>query len=671
MNGFDGSSDYSGLQQLLRGAVEHILEHEDPQALRAWLQEAGPALQGFPAPWAPADEQRRLFARLAQRIWDATPLPSQHFRPRPLPKPERNGPCPCGSGQKFKRCCQGMLDDVPVFESEAVWPLVLELLPAKQLAAAIAERRIPEPLLASVAAAELERGAPAKAVRLLEELFAGSLARLDARYADALDVLADAYTAQDKPDKKIALLERVAAEAPALLAADAWQRLASIHMDQQDHARARHALEEARRRVPENPGPGMLEIMLLLKEGEYALAQERGRFWLKRLRRGGEAGDSLIGLLEAVVADPLTAMTELFAAADEDIIEDLREWLQSVAERPVPVYGLTLQPALAADDVHGELRRRFAAMGLQVPDEQLEQMAASMGKLMDAPIKNSFEPERERMLQPPPELTALAEQWQAVYPFPKPFGTQEELDADLDPWEPALADDWVAFLDAHPQAFDCLDILDDLALALRSLGMDEYSWTAQGLLQPLSERAAAIVDAALAESEDDVKLPWAILENRPLLRLLSAGLSGHSDWSAPECEVRLKLLLRLNPNDNLGLRGEYMNALLRSGRDADALALAEAYPNDFLMETGFGQVLALYRLGRLDEAAQALTTAQQHFAPKAASYLYRARPAKPKLTLGFYTPGGADQAWLYREQMREVWQATPGALEWLKAQAGG
>ena len=28
--------------------------------------------------------------------------------------------------------------------------------------------------------------------------------------------------------------------------------------------------------------------------------------------------------------------------------------------------------------------------------------------------------------------------------------------------------------------------------------------------------------------------------------------------------------------------------------------------------------------------------------------------------------GGDDQAWYYREEMRDVWLQTPGVLEWLK-----
>jgi uncharacterized protein YecA (UPF0149 family) len=35
----------------------------------------------------------------------ATPRPKAETVSRPAPKIGRNEPCPCGSGQKFKRCC--------------------------------------------------------------------------------------------------------------------------------------------------------------------------------------------------------------------------------------------------------------------------------------------------------------------------------------------------------------------------------------------------------------------------------------------------------------------------------------------------------------------------------------------------------------------------------------
>jgi len=77
-------------------------------------------------------------------------------------------------------------------------------------------------------------------------------------------------------------------------------------------------------------------------------------------------------------------------------------------------------------------------------------------------------------------------------------------------------------------------------------------------------------------------------------------------------------------------------------------------------------VLALVRMQRLQEAERALDTARSDL-PKTAQYLLPARIRRPKLQQGTIEVGGDDQAWFYRDEMRSVWQETPGALEWLRA----
>jgi hypothetical protein len=122
----------------------------------------------------------------------------------------------------------------------------------------------------------------------------------------------------------------------------------------------------------------------------------------------------------------------------------------------------------------------------------------------------------------------------------------------------------------------------------------------------------------------------------------------------------------LNREDNHGLRFMLMNEYLRAGSDEKALALARHYPHDLAPETRFGAVLALVRLQRMQEAERALQTARSDL-PKTAQYLLPARIRRPKLQQGTIEVGGDDQAWFYRDEMRSVWQQTPGALEWLRA----
>src|SRR5204863_2949637 len=93
-------------ERLLDTAIGEILKHQDSAAFLRFMREQAPAL--FPDLFngLPDEASRRGFAvQYGQALWNVTPLPRNGFRPEPLPRPERNGPCPCGSGLKYKKCC--------------------------------------------------------------------------------------------------------------------------------------------------------------------------------------------------------------------------------------------------------------------------------------------------------------------------------------------------------------------------------------------------------------------------------------------------------------------------------------------------------------------------------------------------------------------------------------
>jgi hypothetical protein len=127
----------------------------------------------------------------------------------------------------------------------------------------------------------------------------------------------------------------------------------------------------------------------------------------------------------------------------------------------------------------------------------------------------------------------------------------------------------------------------------------------------------------------------------------------------------LETLLRLNPGDNHGVRAELMNHYLRAGDDRKALALARRFPDDVLADLAYGEVLALYRLGEQEGARVALRTAARRL-PRIPHYLIRKRVKRPRISTFGFTPGGEDQAWMYREAMRDVWESEPGLLSWVK-----
>lgn len=279
------------------------------------------------------------------------------------------------------------------------------------------------------------------------------------------------------------------------------------------------------------------------------------------------------------------------------------------------------------------------------------------------------EPEDDsHRLMPPPDLVAVEASWHEVCPVSKPFSIQPDPFQTEDIWEPDQEAEWMAFLTNHPEAFDSLDILDDLISIVRCHPHCHLEWVRRVLQEPLLRRAEAIVRRALHDAPE-ARMGWLHTENRPALRSL-ARLVSHllAKDDHDEAAALAEWLPHLNPADNHGFRTLVADARLRRGDDEAVVALTEQYPEDVFPETAFGRVLALYRLQRTDEARQALDEARQRL-PKVVRALTAKRLARPKVDPERVTLGGDDQAWLYREEMRDVWLATPGALEWLKGAA--
>lgn len=623
------TADAEHFEQVIVQSVRRILDAPDAARYLRWASEYIPDALGLSESSLDPAEITRLATLLATLIWNATPLPTNAFQPSPLPAPAADAPCACGSGLSHGRCC-GNLDEMPELSSDLVWEILLDELTEPALREALALKAIPEPLLARIADRWLEQDRPGRVVALLEPLFAGSLEALDARYEPALDVLCDAYDRLDHWRKKHALLARVCAEGSRPLRAAAWQRRSTIHIDEGDYVEAQRAFVAALRSNPDNPGTALLEITLLAAQHKDWLARERARYWLHRFRRLGFESEGFMDFLERAVGDPQEAMVSSHADALDPALVDLHDWLGVVTRRPLPRYRLVTT-------------RRAGRAGA-------------------APLKTqaAFGPAAE--LRPPAPVGRAESLWRALYPASKPVSTHLTLDEAVDVWS---VPEWQDHLLGHPELADSLDVLDDLATALYVHPESALPWISHALIGPLLERAWSILEQA-CPVDDDRHAPWSVKVNRPALRLLFRRYLGLvRQGRSAEAALTLETLLRLNPQDNHGARAELMNHYLRDGDDERALALARRFPDDLLADLAYGEVLALYRLGREERARTVLKTAVRRL-PRIPPYLTRKRIKQPRPSPLGVTPGGDDQAWLYREAMRDVWAAEPGILAWLK-----
>lgn len=183
----------------------------------------------IPAEARQPEMKQSMATSLALEIWNATPIPENRFRPRKQPRPERNAPCLCGSGSKFKQCCAAVDGPTLGISEELMLAQVLVQFPRKQLASVPILDLHPESL-AMVARNWLKGGREKDAIALLENLFS-HLPKLDARAEEAADTLLGCYLETNAPRKKQKFIDALKAAPDKTLRSTGWQRQATVFSD--------------------------------------------------------------------------------------------------------------------------------------------------------------------------------------------------------------------------------------------------------------------------------------------------------------------------------------------------------------------------------------------------------------------------------------------------------
>jgi len=619
-----------------------------------------------------AGETKSLAAQLGRSIWGATPAPHNDFRPQPLPKPGRNAPCPCGSGEKYKHCC-ARLPALPAMNSAAVWPAVLDALPLRDCRQVVASGRVPAESLIVAAEESKALGDSRRAIGFLEPMFGDRLAGTGREHHYALTLLCDLYDDAGWTRKKTGLLDRVVAQAPrSELRSAAFQRIATIRMDRNDRDAAWDAFRQAQRDAPGSPWVGLLEVNLLVAEGRPEEARASARVWRKRLMKlNGEELEGAISYLTAVAEDPHRAMAVAYADVAGGAGQRLLEALAGIGERPLPQYEIAKLPAPDPDDgAEAAIATQLRGMGMTEEDirnlapellERARSMARSDGSPDDVP---NATPGPHFTLQPPKRLRILEADWHATYAPGKPFSIDDVPRQAAFPWDPEAEDAWMDFLDRHPEAFDSIDVLDDLATAVELHPMGGSVGFREAMQAPLVQRGVQTLRQAVerAGPAGELRLHWVDAANRPGLRCLARAQSlamGQGDVG--RARDLAKLLLALNPGDNHGIRSPLMNIHLRAGDNEAAVLLAASYEEDMFAELPYGRVLALVRMGRMDEASEAAQLAVDRL-PEVRPYLMRERARQPSLDPRYMALGSKEQAWIYRDEMRGLWVGEPEAM---------
>jgi hypothetical protein len=181
------------------------------------------------------------------------------------------------------------------------------------------------------------------------------------------------------------------------------------------------------------------------------------------------------------------------------------------------------------------------------------------------------------------------------------------------------------------------------------------------------EQGVAAGERALgpAAFREEVGHFWGILETRPYMRARE-GLA-HALWSAARNDQaidHLREMLRLNPNDNQGIRYTLVSWLLTLERDSEVEPLLEQYP-DAGWNAWFTKALISFRRhGDTLEGRQLLPIGHRAN-PFILPWLLGDEPYPHRRPDG-YTAGSREEAYLYVEGSRCTWRSTPGAITWLR-----
>jgi tetratricopeptide (TPR) repeat protein len=505
-------------QRLIPDSVGIAMRAADAADFLSWVRDQLLVYATFDSPVHDNPTLARALAFAWTRaVWNGLPLNCAGVRPTPLREPGGDDSCPCGSGRKFKLCCLP-LPEVPTLTPEVLWPYVLANMRTSDRDAWLAANRISRGALIEFAAHLLERQRNDEVIAALEPRLATPERYNDEDTAILLDLLCDAYGTSEKGTRsKLRMLEMTTQKAPrSPLRGEAWQRLATIYMDQGDPTRAWSAFHCATEDNPQADTLCVLEVELLAAEHRMDEAREHAKFWLERLERASvQQDDPRIEFLRRMASDATAPLRP--ATALQGVGSALSSWLARVAGRSLPAYTLDAQGSRL--DAQGS---RLEARGGQC------------------------------VLAPPAVVVAVERQWREVFPLEKPFALQDQLFGGVDIWEEHAQNRWSQFLESHPECFDSVEILDDLATAIGRHPQAGSREVEIRLLAPILERSAAIVEHACRNR--GATLAWTSPRNRAALRSVVRLVRSHLGRRDREKARALgKWLLQINPADEHGM----------------------------------------------------------------------------------------------------------------------
>jgi tetratricopeptide (TPR) repeat protein len=159
---------------------------------------------------------------------------------------------------------------------------------------------------------------------------------------------------------------------------------------------------------------------------------------------------------------------------------------------------------------------------------------------------------------------------------------------------------------------------------------------------------------------------WGHLETRPYMRA-RAGLAECLEKSGKPDEAiqHYVEMLRLNPNDNQGIRDSLGVCYIATGRDPEALELLQRYPEGIKADWLYSMALLAFRHSGADANSRGKLRDAVKRNPHVPDFLFGRSPM-PRSIPPHYAIGSRDEAIIYVRAHGDNWRNSEGALEWLK-----
>jgi tetratricopeptide (TPR) repeat protein len=155
---------------------------------------------------------------------------------------------------------------------------------------------------------------------------------------------------------------------------------------------------------------------------------------------------------------------------------------------------------------------------------------------------------------------------------------------------------------------------------------------------------------------------WGITSTRPYMRArLGLATTLGALGRLEEAVEHFEELLRLNPEDNQGVRYMLLPRLLELGRDAEAARLLKTSDEESAV-WAYARALLAFRLSGKSATAQQEIRRAFRTNPYAAEFLLASELPPPP---DHYSPGSPEEGAICAAELRPAFAATSGATEWL------